>query len=94
MDQVRPLLRRYGVLRPEEADKLIDFSSQHNTSHSSVVEKLVTMLSSKGASGLYHFMRALEDSTDGTGHQDILKELRENPEFKEVISEYSASASK
>ena len=86
--KVRPKLRQYGVLLPEDADKLIDLSTHHNTTLGSVIEKFVTLLSFKGASGLYYFKKSLEETTDGTGHQDILRELQEDAEFLKIISDF------
>ena len=85
MDEIRPVLRRHGVLLSEEADKLIDLSSQPK---SHAVEELVTMLGCKGTTGFYYFKKGLEETKIvAMGHQDILIELSEDPEFEAIISD-------
>ena len=89
VDLIRLALRKHGVLLPDEADKLIDFSNHSGTTRGSVIEKLVTMLSSKGSSGIYNFKKALEETTEAMGHQDILKELSMDPEFEAIVNDPS-----
>lgn len=88
MNKIRPRLRQYGVLQPADSEKLIDLSTHHKTTLGSVIETLVTLLSFKGASGLYYFKKSLEETTDGTGHQDILRELQEDLEFMAIVNDY------
>ena len=85
MDEIRPVLRRYGVLLPEELEELIDDISSRPKSHA--IEKLVTRLGYKGPTGLYYFKKALEETPEAMGHQDILKELSEDPDFEAIISD-------
>lgn len=86
---IRPALRKNGVLLPDEADKLLDFSNHSGTTRGNVIEKLVTMLSSKGSSGIYNFKKALEETTEAMGHQDILKELSKDPDFEKIVNDPS-----
>ena len=88
MNEIRPVLRRYGALLPQESDKLIDLSSQPTSHSTHAIEKLVTKLGSKGSTGFFYFKKALEETTEAMGHQDILKELSEDPEFEAIIKEY------
>ena len=89
VDLIRLALRKHGVLLPEEADKLLDFSNHPGTTRTSVIEKLVSMMSSKGSNGLYYFKKALEETTEAMGHQDILRELSTDPEFEVIVSDPS-----
>ena len=86
IELIRPVLRKHGVLLSDEAGKLIDLGSHPSASHRSVIETLVTILNSKGASGIYYFKKALEETTEAMGHQDILKELSKDPDFEAVIN--------
>ena len=89
VDLIRLALRKHGVLLSEEADKLIDFSNHPGTTRASVIEKLVSMMSSKGSNGIYNFKKALEETTEAMGHQDILKELSTDPEFEAIVNDPS-----
>ena len=44
----------------------------------------------KGAKGLYYLKKSLEDTTDGTGHQDILRVLCKDQDFEYKVREYSS----
>ena len=89
VDLIRLALRKHGVLLTEEADKLLDFSNHPGTTRTSIIEKLVSMMSSKGSNGLYYFKKALEETTEAMGHQDILRELSTDPEFEAIVNDPS-----
>lgn len=91
MDLICPALTKHGVLLPEEADKLLDFrvSNHPGTTRTSVIEKLVSIMSSKGSNGLYYFKKALEETTEAMGHKDILRELSTDPEFEAIVNDPS-----
>ena len=89
VDLIRLALRKNGVLLSEEADKLLDFSNHPGPTRTSVIEKLVSMMSSKGSNGIYFFKKALEETTEAMGHQDILRELNTDPEFEAIVNDPS-----
>ena len=90
VDLIRLALRKNGVLLSEEADKLLDFSNHPGTTRTSVIEKLVSMMSSKGSNGIYFFKKGLEETkVAAMGHQDILRELNTDPEFEAIVNDPS-----
>lgn len=88
--EIRLWLKQYEVLTTEQDRLLNKFG---DTSSRSAKETLINMLRTKGAKGLYHFMEALKDSTNGTGHHDILSELQEDPDVNRIITNYLSSNS-
>ena len=89
--EIRLWLKQYEVLTTEEHDRLLNKFG--DTPSRSAKETLINMLRTKGAKGLYHFMEALKDSTNGTGHHDILSELQEDPGVNRIITNYHSSIS-
>ena len=89
--EIRLWLKQYEVLTTEEHNCLPNKFG--DTSSRSAKETLINALRTKGAKGLYHFMEALKDSTNGTGHHDILSELQEDPDINRIITNYPSSNS-
>ena len=87
--QIRSWLKQYNVLTTEEHDHLL--SKFDDSSSRAAKETLINMLRTKGAKGLYHFMEALKDTAEGTGHHDILCELQEDPDVERIVTSYRSS---
>ena len=82
MNEISPHLTELKILTAEETTILLEMRSQRT--RKIVVEELVNMLKAKGMDGLRKFMTALEQTTDGTGHGDLLKRFREDPDYEQI----------
>lgn len=92
MDQISAHLSQLGVVTHEEQEdflairRQVGMASPGGMTRNAVIEKLVNTLSSKGVEGVVKFVTALERTTDGTGHNDILKAFREDQDYEQIFS--------
>ena len=86
MDSIRASLQELRALTNDELETLLSFATSPDApkNRQLAVEKLVSMLKTKGRTGLSNFVLALEKTTEGTGHSDIVKAIRGDPEFPDV----------
>ncbi len=74
VDMVRLRLIQRSAISQEDSEKLLNASLEKH-SQSVKVEMLVNVVKKKGREGLRAFVAALQETTDGTGHQTILDKL-------------------
>ena len=90
MDMIRVSLRTIEprLLTDDEQEKLLNLASTPDIPKSRPVEMLVNMLKTKGGTGLLKFVSALEKTTECTGHSDIIKAIKGDPDFPELQRRY------